>query len=186
MDPQPLYFDCVVVGSGNAGSCAALSAKDSGCSRVLIIDKCPSSWVGGNGYFTAGATRTVHSGLQDLLPIVHNVPPSSNLTTEIDINPYTAQEFIDDIMRLGDYKSDAVLVKTLVQNSREAIQWLADRVKVPFVFSFNRQAYVVDGRQKFWGGSSLSAQNGGKGLIGAHQKAIQEAGVEIWFSSPAI
>lgn len=179
-------FDCVVVGSGNAGSCAALSAKDSGCSRVLIVDKCPASWVGGNGYFTAGAARTVHSGLQDLLPIVHNVPPSSDLASKIDVDPYTAQDFFNDIMRLSDNKSDAGLVKALVDNSRDAVQWLADRVKVPFTFSFNRQAYVVDGRHRFWGGLALSTENGGKGLIEAHLQALKEAGIETWFDSPAV
>lgn len=178
-------FDCVVVGSGNAGSCAAIAAKDAGCRTVLLIDKCPASWVGGNGYFTAGATRTAHGGLPDLLPLVHNVPASSDLASKIDIDPYSPEDFIDDIMRVGDNKPDAGLVKTLVENSREGVQWLADRIKVPFTFSFNRQAYVVDGRQKFWGGLALSVEQGGKGLVEAHQKALVEAGVEMWFDSCA-
>ncbi|KAH8104835.1 hypothetical protein BXZ70DRAFT_622612 [Cristinia sonorae] len=179
-------FDCIVVGSGNAGSCAALAAKDSGCSRVLILDKCPPDWVGGNGYFTAGAHRTVHGGLADLLPIVRNVSPGSDLASTIDMDPYTAEDFTGDIMRLGGGRSDPGLVKTLVENSRDAVQWLHDRVRTPFTFSFNRQAYLVDGRQKFWGGMVLSTDNGGKGVIDAHQKALNEAGVEIWFDTPAI
>lgn len=177
-------YDCVVVGSGHAGSCAALAASDAGCKHVLVVDKCPEEWVGGNGYFTAGAHRTVHSGLNDLLPVVRNVDASQ--ASQIDMDPYTAEEFTADIMRLGDGRSDPQLVQTLVNESRDAISWLAERVHIPFTLSFNRQAYLVNGRQKFWGGMVLSVQDGGKGLIRAHQHALREAGIETWFEAPVV
>ena len=180
---QEFAFDCVVVGSGHAGSCAALSARDAGCKRVLIIDKCPPEWVGGNGFFTAGAHRTVHGGVQDLLPIVQNVTPEAAKT--IDMDPYTAEDFTGDIMRLGQGQSDPAVVKAVVDGSRDAVQWLAERVKVPFIFSFHRQAYLVNGRQVFWGGLVLSVEDGGKGLIAAHQAALGAAGVETWFNTAA-
>lgn len=177
-------WDCVVIGSGHAGSCAALSASQSGCKRVLVVDKCPVQWGGGNGYFTAGAHRTVHAGLDDILPLVSNV--SEETAEKIDMEPYTAEEFTNDIMRLGGGRSDPAIVKAVVDNSRQAIGWLASDVEVPFTLSFNRQAYEVDGRQKFWGGMVLSVQDGGKGLIAAHQKALQKAGIEMWFDAPAV
>ncbi|OCH86886.1 FAD/NAD(P)-binding domain-containing protein [Obba rivulosa] len=177
-------YDCVVVGSGHAGSCAALSAVEAGCKRVLIVEKGPKEWVGGNGYFTAGAHRTVHGGLQDLLPLVQNATPETAST--IDMDPYTADDFTRDIMRLGDGRSDLALVKAVVDGSRDAIGWLASHVKVPFIFSFNRQAYLVNGRQKFWGGMVLSIEDGGKGLIAAHQRALEYAGVDVWFDTPAV
>ncbi|KAI0326888.1 FAD/NAD-P-binding domain-containing protein [Cubamyces sp. BRFM 1775] len=180
---QELAFDCIVVGSGHAGSCAALSARDAGCERVLVVDKCPPEWVGGNGFFTAGAHRTVHSGVQDLLPIVQNVTPEAAKT--IDMDPYTAEDFTGDIMRLGQGQSDPSVVKAVVDGSRDAVQWLAERVKVPFIFSFHRQAYLVNGRQVFWGGLVLSVEDGGKGLIAAHQAALGAAGVETWFNTAA-
>lgn len=178
------YYDCVVVGSGHAGSCAALAAADAGARRVLIVDKCPEEWVGGNGYFTAGAHRTAHNGLQDLLPIVRNVP--DELASQIDVDPYTADEFYADIMRLGDGKPEKDLVRAVVDGSWDAVRWLARRVEVPFTLAFNRQAYLVDGRQKFWGGMALSVQDGGKGLIAAHRRALQRAGVETWFDTAAV
>lgn len=177
-------FDCVVVGSGHAGSCAALAAKQSGCGRVLIVEKAPKDWLGGNGYFTAGAHRTVHGGLSDLLPIVHNVSPE--MASTIDMDPYTASDFTHDIMRLSDNRSDPTLVQQLVQNSRDAIEWLAREIGVRFLFSFNRQAYQVNGRQKFWGGMVLSVEDGGKGLIANHQTALEKAGIVIWYDSPAL
>ncbi|THH03008.1 hypothetical protein EW146_g10521, partial [Bondarzewia mesenterica] len=159
-------FDCIVIGSGNAGSSAAISAVENGCKRVLLVDKCPEEWVGGNGYFTAGAFRTVHGGLNDLLAIVRNVLPE--LASKIDIAPYTDKDFTDDINRMSGGRSDPRLVKVVVDESRDAIAWLAEH-DIPFTLAFNRQAYEVDGRQKFWGGLALSTEDGGKGLIRAHQ-----------------
>ncbi|KAJ3789198.1 FAD/NAD(P)-binding domain-containing protein [Lentinula aff. detonsa] len=178
-----MYYDCIVVGSGNAGSCAALSAKENGCQKVLLVDKCSPDWVGGNGYFTAGAFRIVHNGLEDLLPIVQNVTPEQ--AKRIDLDPYSREDFIEDIMRLSGRRSDPTLAASLVDNSRDTVDWLAG-YQVPFILSFHRQAYEVGGRQKFWGGLVLNVEDGGKGLIAAEHKALKEAGVEIWFDCPVV
>ncbi|KAG7088567.1 hypothetical protein E1B28_012547 [Marasmius oreades] len=179
-----MKYDCVVVGSGHAGSCAALSAVENGCKKVLLVDSCSPEWVGGNGYFTAGAHRIVHGGLHDLLPLVRNVSPE--MASKIDMDPYTAEQFEEDIMRLGGRRSNKALVNAVVHNSRDTLGWLHNHVNVPFIFPFHRQAYEVDGRQKFWGGLVISVEDGGKGLITAHQRALAKAGVEVWFNSPII
>ncbi|EGN98453.1 hypothetical protein SERLA73DRAFT_109955 [Serpula lacrymans var. lacrymans S7.3] len=177
-------YDCIVIGCGHAGSCAALAAVESGCRKVLIVEKSPKEWAGGNGYFTAGAHRTVHNGLHDLLPIVNNVTVEQ--ATLIDMEPYTTENYIADIMRLGNSQSDPILVKSMVDHSRDAVEWLARHVGIPFILAFHRQAYEVGGRQKFWGGLALSVEDGGKGLIAAHLRALEKAGVEVWFDSPAV
>lgn len=184
MDNQHLVYDCVVVGSGHAGSCAALAASEAGCKRLLIVEKAPQEWYGGNGYFTAGAFRTVHNGLADLAPIVQNL--SQEQAANIDMDPYTAQDFENDITRLSEGRSDPAIVEAVVEGSRDAVEWLARTVRVPFVFSFNRQAYEVNGRQKFWGGMVLGVRNGGKGLMAAHRQALAAKDIEIWFDTPAI
>lgn len=184
MDSSNTLFDCIVVGSGHAGSCAALAAADAGCHNVLIVEKAPETWAGGNGYFTAGAHRTTHNGLADLLRLVQNV--SSEAASKIDVEPYTAAQFKDDILRLGDGRSDRAMVDAVVDGSRAAVQWLAERIGVPFMLSFNRQAYEVDGRQKFWGGMALSVEDGGKGLMAAHQRAQRKADIKVWYDCPAV
>lgn len=150
----------------------------------MIVDKCPPEWAGGNGYFTAGAHRTVHYGLADILSLVSNVTPSQ--ASQIDLEPYTAEQFAADIQRLSGGRSDKNLVDTVVSESRQAIQWLKDDVGVDFTMSFNRQAYEIGGRQVFWGGMALSVREGGKGLIQAHSEALEKAGVTRMFNTRAV
>ncbi|TRM63995.1 FAD binding domain-containing protein [Schizophyllum amplum] len=181
---EQLSFDCVVIGSGHAGSCAALSAVQFGCKKVLVTDKCPPEWAGGNGLFTAGTMRTAHGGLKDLAPLVCNAPPE--IMEKIDLDAYSAEEFRADIDRLGQGQADPHLVEAVVRGSRDAVQWLSQSVRVPFILSFHRQAYEVDGRRKFWGGMALAVQDGGKGLIRAHHERLREAGVELRYESAAV
>ncbi|OJJ58820.1 hypothetical protein ASPSYDRAFT_45220 [Aspergillus sydowii CBS 593.65] len=175
--------DVLVIGSGNAGFCSAISASESGARRVLLIDSCPEEWAGGNSYFTAGAFRTVHHGLPDVLPIVNNVEDDAK-ASRIDMEPYTDAHFAEDIDRICVGRSDPHLSRALVQGSNDAVKWLAGH-GVRFQLSFNRQAYEIDGRFKFWGGMCLKTQDGGKGLIEDERRAAEKLGVEVLFSTAA-
>ncbi|KAH8703569.1 FAD binding domain-containing protein [Talaromyces proteolyticus] len=179
----PSLVDILVVGSGNAGFSAAISAaQTSPSSRIILIDKCPESWAGGNSYFTAGAMRTAHTGLSNILPLVNNV--DNKLAKIIDLPPYKMTDFEKDIQRICAGRSDPQLSKILIEDSRETIQWLKD-IGVRFQLSFNRQAFLVDGRYKFWGGLALKTQDGGKGLIEDHKKAAQKHGVGVYYQTAA-
>lgn len=182
MVPLLKEVDVLVVGGGNAGFSAAISAVESGASRVMLIDACPEDWAGGNSYFTAGAFRAVYHGLQDLLPIVNNV--DSSIAQKIDMEAYTAADFEKDIIRICDGRSDPELSHILVHDSNDAVKWLAGH-GVRFQLSFNRQAYEVDGRFKFWGGMSLKTQDGGKGLVEDHRRAANALGIAVSFSTAA-
>jgi precorrin 3B synthase CobZ len=173
-------WDIVVVGSGNAGLSAALSATDAGARHVLLIDKCPKDWAGGNSYFTAGAYRVTHDGLIDLLPIVNNV--SESQAAKIELASYTTTDFSQDIQKVCGGRSDPALSQTLIDDSNEAIKWLAEK-GVHFQLSFNRQAYEVNGKIKFWGGLCVKTQNGGKGLIEDEMAAAARQGVHFSWST---
>ncbi|OJZ91969.1 hypothetical protein ASPFODRAFT_39169 [Aspergillus luchuensis CBS 106.47] len=178
----PSECDVLVIGGGNAGFCAAISAVQSGAKHVAIIDKCPEEWAGGNSYFTAGAMRTVHGGLPDLLPIVNNV--DAETAKKIDMKPYTVDDFTGDMNRVTGRRTNRELCQTLVNESNSAIKWLASN-GVRFQLSFNRQAYEVNGRLKFWGGLALKTQDGGKGLIQDHLQAARRLGIQVFFSTAA-
>jgi len=131
--------------------------------------------VGGNDLFTPGAYRTVHAGQLDLLPLVENVPAA--LVSRTDVEPYTAGQFTDDIMRLSGGRSDTW--------GGDGVEWLKRTVGVPFTLSFNRQAYEVDRRQRFWGGMALSTRDGGRDLVAAHRVVLRHAAAETWFEAHA-
>ncbi|KXL51405.1 hypothetical protein M433DRAFT_130375 [Acidomyces richmondensis BFW] len=182
MSELPSRCEVLVIGGGNAGFSAAVAAAEAGARDVVIVDKCPEDWAGGNSYFTAGAMRTVHGGLQDLLPLVNNV--EGQVADIIDLDPYTKEEFRRDMDRICLGRSDPRLSDILIEDSNPTVKWLANN-GVRFQLSFNRQAFKVDGRLKFWGGLALKTEDGGKGLIEDHRRAAKRAGVKVYFSTSA-
>src|SRR5258707_617572 len=133
----PAACQVLVIGGGNAGYCAAVAAKQAGAKSVILIDKCPKEWAGGNTYFTAGAYRTVHHGREDLLPLVNNVDKAH--AGRIDIEPYTVEDFSADMKRVCGSRSDPVASDILVRDSHATIKWLHEN-GVRFQLSLNRQA----------------------------------------------
>jgi precorrin 3B synthase CobZ len=178
-----LTVDVIVVGSGNAGFSAAASAKENGALSVVVLEKAPISWAGGNSTFTAGAYRTVFHGLQDVLPLVNNVAPS--MAEKIDMEPYTEDDFMADLKRICNNRSEPALASTLVHESNDTAKWLA-RNGIKFQLSFDRQAYEIDGRQKFWGGMVLKVEDGGKGLTKQHQANCARLGVDVRYDSAVV
>jgi hypothetical protein len=151
-------YDVVIVGGGNAGFSAATTAAQLG-SRVLLVEKAPQSDAGGNTFFTAGAYRTCFGGLDDLLPIIYKEDGTKGLPRElverIDMKAYTPADFHADIKRVCKGRADPALANVLVDGSRDAVQWIAD-LGGKWALSFNRQAFEIDGRFKFWGGMVMT------------------------------
>ena len=62
-------LDVIVVGAGNAATCAALSARENG-TRVLMLEIAPEEARAGNSAFTGGAFRVVYHGGEDLARLI--------------------------------------------------------------------------------------------------------------------
>ena len=74
-------YDVLVIGAGNAGICAAISAAEAGCS-VLVVEAAPRDMRGGN-------TRHTRN-----LRAMHYEP------TDVLTDRYSFEEYFDDLMRV--------------------------------------------------------------------------------------
>ncbi len=66
-------YDVVVVGAGNAALAAAVSAREQGARRVVVLEKAPRELRGGNTHYSGGLLRFAYDRAEDLLPLVPDV-----------------------------------------------------------------------------------------------------------------
>jgi tricarballylate dehydrogenase len=174
-------YDVVVVGAGNAGLSAALAAAEHG-KKVLVLERAPERLRGGNSYFTGGLMRVPYSGIADIKQLIPDLTDQEEQS--IEIGTYTADDFYEDIMRLGDYRCDAELVNCLVSEAFATLKWQREK-GVRFTLQFGRQAFKVGGRYHFWGGAIIGTVGGGVGLIDRLFESAQKAGVAVWYNARA-
>jgi len=113
-------WDVIVVGGGNAALCAALSARES-AERVLVLERAPQDEAGGNSRFTAGLMRIVYNGTDDLGRLIEL---SREEIERTDFGTYTADQFLDDIARVTEYRCDPDLTEILVKESFPTALWM--------------------------------------------------------------
>ncbi len=175
-------YDVVVVGAGNAAFSAAHAAIERG-RRVLMLEKAPREWAGGNSYFTAGAIRTTYNGLEDLRPILDNITDEQAAATELP--PYTPEDFMADMERVTEGRCDKELTKILVNDAADTTRWLHEK-GLRYRLMYDRQSFEVNGKRRFWGGLVLGTVGGGRGLIEQHIAAAERSGIEIRYDSPVL
>ena len=175
-------YDVVVVGGGNAAMCAALSAREAGA-RVVVLEKAPEAWRGGNGFFTAGGFRFAFKSFDELREIVSDMSDEEAASMEVD--PYTADNFYDDLMRVTEDCADPDMAMLLVRESQATVRWMRDR-GIRWIPMFGRQAYKVGGKFRFWGGLVLEAVGGGPGLIDMAYASAAKAGIDVRFETKAM
>ncbi len=172
--------DVIVVGGGNAALCAALAAKET-AKRVLVLERAPEDEAGGNSRFTAGLLRIVYNGPQDLAQLIDL---SQEELERTDFGTYTAEQFLDDMARVTEYRCDPDLTEILVKQSFPTALWMKKK-GLRFTAAWGRQAFKIEGRFKFWGGLTLEAVGGGPGLVDSLTASAKKNGVEIWYQARA-
>src|SRR6059058_3484275 len=101
-------FDVLVIGGGNAALCAAISARRTGAS-VLVLEGAPKFYRGGN---------TRHT---------RNMRCAHDAATEILTGPYTEEEFWDDLLRLTGGQTDEELAKFMIAESKDILNWVVEQ-----------------------------------------------------------
>lgn len=179
-DDLPASIDVVIIGAGNAALCAALSAAEHGAS-VLVVEAASEAESGGNSRFTAGAFRVAYDGVEDLRALMPDLTDEECAMT--DFGAYPASQFLDDLHRVTEYRTDPMLSETLASRSYDTLRWMQG-LGVRFNPIWGRQAYKVDGRFVFWGGLTVEAWGGGPGLVDSLHALAGEAGIRIAFETP--
>jgi tricarballylate dehydrogenase len=151
-------FDVLVAGGGNAALCAAITAREAGCS-VLLLEHAPRAFRGGNSRHTRNL-RAMHIG------------PTSVLT-----DSYTEEEYWDDLLRVTGGETEEHLARLMIRSTAEALSWLGSR-GVRFQPSFSGTLNLSRTNAFFLGG--------GKALVNALYAHAQSIGVEIVYDSEVL
>lgn len=123
--------DVVVVGAGGAGVAAAVEAFDGGA-QVVLLEKLPQ--IGG----TTATSQGMVGGYE------------TKFTKALDVH-YTFEEMYGNLMSNASYRLDPVLTEITVKNSGATIDWMADRMSMPFMDEVRvgygplQMMHVVDG-----------------------------------------
>jgi len=149
--------DVLVVGGGNAGICAAISAREAGA-RVVLVEHADKAMRGGNSRHTRNL-RAMHDG-----PLVTL------------LESYSEEEYWQDILRVTGGKTDEALARMTIRKSTELVQWLQQQ-GVHFQPALSGTLNLSRTNAFFLGG--------GKALVNALYLTAESLGVEIHYGAEA-
>jgi tricarballylate dehydrogenase len=157
-EPEAQRYDVLVIGGGNAALCAAISARRSGAS-VLVLEAAPHFYRGGN---------TRHT---------RNMRCAHDSATETLSGPYTEDEFWEDLKRVTQGRTDEELARHMIAQSKEMLTWIADQ-GVRFQPSLGGTLSLGRTNSFFLGG--------GRAMLNALYATAEQLGVEIRYDAEVV
>lgn len=177
-------YDIIVVGAGNAALAAAVSAKENGAS-VLVLEKAPKNMRGGNTHWSGGLFRFAYGEPENVRPLI----PDADRQHEnfyAGLKPYTPDDFHSDLMRVTSGRTDPVLSRVIVENSKDTVFWMHEVGGVEMEPAISVAA-VRKGNSLVWlRGLVVRAIHEGVGLSTSWFKTCQKMGVEVRYDSAAL
>jgi tricarballylate dehydrogenase len=179
----------LVVGAGASGLVAAIAATDDGADVEILESGGPDD-VGGNARLSGGLFLFSHDGSADVLPLVDPSlvdHPFVDLDKgAVDVEPYSAEEYLATLTTMSDGRADRELARALIADSLDGMRWLAE-IGVRFqltsaVFGSFRQA----GRIVVPPGPALETGGAGGGLVHALVDAVDRRGLSIRYGSSLV
>lgn len=201
--------DVVVIGAGGAGMTAAIEAKDAGC-NVIVIES--TGMVGGNSIRSTGGINAAETpyqhlnafgeaaGVEKMLASAASDAYKDNAEIQALLKTVTkqwedykanpngyfdsAELFRLDTMIGGGGKNDPALVKTLADDSNDAIEWL-DSIggSMPSVSSFGGASVKRIHRPVDANGKTLSV---GTFIVPVLEKNLKSRGIELLLEHTAV
>ena len=169
-------YDVVVVGAGNAALASAVSAREQGA-RVLVLEKAPREMRGGNTHWSGGLFRFAYGEPRDVQPLIPDAE-AKHANFYDGIKAYSADDFHADLMRVTNGRTDPVLSRVIVENSRDTVFWMhSSGVEMEPAISV---AAVRKGDGFVWlRGLVVRAVHEGVGLSTSWFAACERLGVEV-------
>ena len=157
-DRDLIQADVAVIGGGNAALCAAMTARESGAS-VVLIESAPKVFRGGNSRHTRNL-RYMHEHANDHLT-----------------GPYLQEEFWDDLLQVTGGRTNEQLARLMIRESKDIGAWMAAR-GCRFQPSMQGTLHLSRTNAFFLGG--------GKALMNAYYATARRLGVEIFYDSAPV
>jgi len=177
-------YDVIVVGAGNAALAAAVSAREQGAGRVVVLEKAPEELRGGNTHYSGGLLRFAYARSEDLVPLV---PDAERQIPGFfrDVEPYPRERFRQDLMRVTEGRTDPELAEILIDRSFDTVCWMAKQ-GIPMEPALSLSAVRVGGRITWSPGAIIRARHEGVGLSKTWFEVARERGVEIRYGTSAV
>src|SRR5262249_21628398 len=176
--------DVIVVGAGNAALAAAVSARQEGAGRVVVLEKAPEELRGGNTHYSGGLLRFAYDRVEDLAPIV---PDAERHIPNFfrDVEAYPAERFRQDLMRVTEGRTDPDLSEILIGRSYDTIRWMAAQ-GITMEPALSLSGVRVGDRIKWSPGAVIRARHEGVGLSKSWFEVAQKHSVEIRYNTSAV
>ncbi len=175
-------YDVIVVGAGNAALASAVSARENGADKVLVLEAASRTMRGGNTHWSGGILRFAFDKPRDIEPLLPGVE-EEYLNFYEGVTPYTQDDFMADLMRVTAGRTDPVLSKVLISNSKETVFWTHDKGGVPMEPARSIAGVEVNGVVMWPPGAIVRAEHEGVGLSASWFKAAERDGVEIRYEA---
>src|SRR3954447_16729358 len=124
-------YDVIVVGAGNAALAPAVSARENGAGRVLVLEKAPKEMRGGNTHWSGGVLRFAFDEPREIAPLLPDIERDYENFYD-GVSPYTRKDYLDDLQKVTAGRTDPTLSKILVDSSKDTVFWMnrVGRVKM--------------------------------------------------------
>jgi tricarballylate dehydrogenase len=176
--------DVIVVGAGNAAISAALSAREAGAS-VIVLESSSQEERGGNSTYTGGFFRFPYEGLADIEPMLNDA--SRKWIDRVEVEPYPQERMLADLRTQSRNRCDPELTDVYVSNAADAVRWLhAKGVTWQFPVGKVHDMEKLPAGVKYTlaGGAALVTEEEGVGLVENLFKAVERAGIGVYYDSP--